>query len=197
MSLKTINTLIHDYEVPYYPFPKDPDIINIEGRKAFEYINKEKLDNIIKNFSYTHNLNQFKYLCINMIGGLPFANDLLKYQNFKGEIITIEYHQNGQIVTPIPKYLCGDPELCCIDDVLDQYITGTMIQKDSPNAKLIYLARKINVHTVQPVHDCQWAVEVDNHWLLGKGLNGETTGDGYPKDWGRNYGGIAVKIPTL
>lgn len=179
----------------YFKFPENLNVIEIEGYKAYEYIKPPEVDNLIKEYSDTHDLNKYNYLCINLVGGLPFAEDLIRLQGYKGEVINIEYHENGQIVTPIPKHLRDNERLCVIDDVLDQYITGRMIQNHAPKAQLIYLTKKIGVlDDESTIKNCSWLSEVDKKcWLLGKGMNGENNGDGYPKDWGRNYRGIAVK----
>lgn len=186
---------IFNSETPYFAFPEKPDIIKIDGIDAYNYITGHELDKLIKKFSETVNLRQFDYICVNQMGGGFFAHELMRLQKYKGKLIDIEYHENRNVVLPIPEHL-KKAKLAVIDDVLDRFITGGMIQKDAPQASLFYLTKKRNVIPNNQLHNCQWASEVDNQWLLGGGMNGETESDGYPENWGRTYHGIAVKIQS-
>lgn len=69
-----------------------------------------------------------------------------------------------------------------------------MIQNDAPNSTLLYLTKKREITQSSSLHNCYWATEVDNMWLLGGGMNGDEKGDGLPQNWGRSYSGIAAKI---
>jgi hypoxanthine-guanine phosphoribosyltransferase len=175
----------------YFPFPETPKEILIQGIAAHEYVGRVELGKIIDEFSRQVNLNWYDVLCVNLRGGVYFANELFKRQTYGGKVVTVEYHEDGTVVTPVPEGLVG--HIAVIDDVLDKYITGSMIQRDAPSAQLLYLTKKPATPS-NNISKCVWACEVDNVWLLGAGMNGEMPGDGLPTDWGREFSGIAAKI---
>lgn len=193
MSLRSISTATPEFRPPYYHFPELPTTISVDGLDAWEYITDRELDKIIDNFSNRVVLKQFDVLCINLNGGNFFAQKLIEKQGYKGAIDYIEYHQDHQIVTPINKNLLN-LKIGVIDDILDTFVTGKMIQRDAPNAQLLYLTKKRGVTPPNTLYNCVWASEIDKVWVLGAGMDGSIPGDGYPKNWGRTYNGIAVKI---
>ena len=112
MSLKSINTAIPEYEVPYYPFPKNPSLIRHGNEYAYKYLEPFEVGRIIKEMATKIKFSEYDAVLVNMQGGYPLFKDLALNNGFTGKPIQIEYHRpdsgvGSNIVIPVPDYLIG------------------------------------------------------------------------------------------
>jgi len=180
------------YKTPYIEYPQHPTEIEIEGFRANAYISPEEVNKYTIEFSKHVSFEWFDFVLVNMNGGRSFAEDLARLQHYSKKIYKIEYHPNGDMPIRIPSAY-QDAKIAVIDDVLDTGLTSELIRKDAPFAAMLYLVRKRTPGQIV-VHNSACAIEVDDKWLFGRGMNGNIKDDGYPENWGRTYRGIGVKI---
>lgn len=198
MSLRSINSAIREvikpsFKAEYIPFSKSPEKIKIGGHDVFKYIESDYLGKLVRNMSNHINLNQFDVVYYNEMGGKWIKDQLQEIQKYGKKIFRCEYHPGGRIPLRIANSH-RSLSVCVIDDVRDTKRTTDFIRTDAPNSTLIYLARKLRDDQTDDPKSIH-AVDLDDVWIGGAGLNLETDGDGLPKDFLRNEPAIYVKIP--
>ena len=127
MSLRKINTCLQDYEVPYYPFPKNPSLIEYDGEYAYKYLEPFEVNKIINTLANKIEFSQYDAVLVNIQGGYPLFKDLALIKGFDRKPIQIEYHRpdcgiGSNIVIPVPEFLKGKKCLV-IDDIADRKTT--------------------------------------------------------------------------
>ncbi|MDP3918165.1 MAG: hypothetical protein Q8Q30_03260 [Candidatus Woesebacteria bacterium] len=178
---------------PFFEFPKNPKIFELDCHPVYEYIQPHVMDKIIEQFSWQVNLNWFDKIVVNLKGGEYFAKSLAKLKNYQGEIINIEYHRDRKITIPVPSYL-RDKRIGVIDDILDGGGTAEDILNDAPNASFIFLTKKIGIQDQIIIPRSLVALQISDVWVGGCGMNLESDGDGLPENFTRKYKGLVAKI---
>lgn len=179
---------------PYVPFPKELQLIDIEGQFAYSYISPQKMGKFISDLSEKVSLTNFDAVLVNSKGGWFLFNALAKLQNYQREPIEIEYHRppegySADIVKPVPLHLRTTKNLV-IDDVYDTAGVLQAIMDMAPNSSAAIAVKKREVPNQIFIPKVFVGVEVDNHWLGGVGMD---LGPGYSETFTRNYSGILVK----
>ena len=193
--MERVDHLLKFVRTPHIEIPVNHRYVTIDGYSAYAYVSPEEVDRHVQNFSERMDLNWYDQIFINMNGGIVFAADLIKLQKYTGKVRLIEYHPDGRVPKPIPAEF-RDQKIAVIDDILDTGATAKLIREHFPDAAMLCLVRKKSKDQTNKdeVQNSACAFEVDNKWLLGRGMNGDTKGDGLPENWGRGYRGIAYKI---
>lgn len=181
------------FKAPHVEFSKSPEIVHIQRHDVYKYIDKDLLDQHVRNMSGFVNLNWFDVVYFNQKGGLWLKNKLQSIQKYSEKILPCEYHPDGRMPFRIAEEHRG-LNIGVIEDVRDTKRTTDFIRSDAPNAKLIYLTRKLRDDQTNDPNSIQ-AVDIDDVWIGGAGLNLEKQGDGLPKDFLRTEPAIYVKIP--
>jgi len=201
MSLKSITTGLPDYEVPYYPFPKNPSLIKHGNEYAYKYLEPFEVNRIINKLAAKIEFSEYDAVLVNMQGGYPLFKDLALKKCFTGKPIEIIYHRpdNGigsNIVIPVPEYLSGKKCLI-VDDIADRKTTFQSILKSLSDESLcVALVTKRDIPNQVYIKNIIIGAELDNIWLAGKGMNIDYTEDPfYKKNSFRNYDGIVARPP--
>jgi hypothetical protein len=187
------DTKLATFKAPYVEFPKNTLTINIDGHNVIKYISGGRLGEFVHNMSNHVDLNSFDVVYYNREGGKWLKDQLQEIQKYTKEILPCEYHPDGRIPLRIDKTHSG-LSVAVVDDVCDTRKTTDLIREDAPNSTLIYVARKLRGDQIDDPKSIH-AVDLDDVWLGGAGMNLETEGDGLPKDFLRNEPAIYVKIP--
>ncbi len=184
---------------PYFKFPSQPTKIEIQGHQVYDYISPEQITRVIENISSQVRLSEYAAVGYNRKGGKYLLDRLVKLQGYKGSIFEIEYHRskNGygaDVVQGIPAELANEG-LGIVEDVWDSGGVFKKICDDAPHATCIALVRKIGIPNQIIVPNVVIVgAKTDIVWLGGCGMNMDCPGDGLPKDFLRDYDGIAAKI---
>ncbi|HKB88225.1 MAG TPA: hypothetical protein VKC53_01110 [Patescibacteria group bacterium] len=189
----TENQLTFKFDTRYLRFPEEPKKINIGGFEFYDYISPQAMNAIIQNFSDHINLRMFDEVLVNQSGGDHFAKNLAYLQKYDRKIIDINYARGGKIKTPVPDHL-RDKKIAIIEDILDGGGTAQRMVEDAPNATILFMTQKINVPNQMPIDHKLVALLIDNVWVGGFGMNIDDEGDSLPKDFLRDYPGLAAKI---
>jgi hypothetical protein len=177
----------------YIEFPRLPLVTNIDGHDVYKYVRPERLNQLVRHMSDCVDLDLFDVVYFNKKGGKWLKDQLQEIQNYTKEILPCEYHPDGRLPLRIAPEHRG-LNVGVIDDVRDTRRTTDFIRDDAPNSTLIYVARKLRSDQTEDPKSIH-AVDLDDVWLGGAGMNLETEGDGLPKDFLRNEPAIYVKIP--
>ncbi len=182
-------------EIPYFPFPENPELITIGKYKVYEYIKPMEMENYIKQLAELVNFNDYDHVFVNMEGGMFLFKELSKLKNYSKIPVLIEYHRpnNGfgaNITTPVPDELKGTKGLV-IDDIYDSGgVLRAILAELSPKSSAITLLTKKGIAGQIPIPGIKIGLSVDNVWIAGCGMD---MGFDREKDTIRNYPGIVVK----
>lgn len=190
---------LHSKDIPYIPFPKNPETINVGGFDVFNYIRPPEMSSIIKNLSDRVNLHKYEHVIVNLKGGNFLFEALAKIQNYKRDSIPVEIHRPkdgfGAIVTnDVPKEFWGTHSLA-IDDIYDS--GGTLLHimsKLSPDSGAAALITKVGIKNQIPIHDLEIGAKIDIVWVGGCGMDLGKDGEA---NIFRSYPGIVVNPPPL
>lgn len=187
------------YQPDYIQFTERSLRIDIEGKEALQYIDPTYLKEKVAQFSEYHPLRAFDRVYYNLTGGEGFAFTLATLQGYGVKnLVQCEYHPDGRIPTPIQEEDINK-NILILDDTQDTRRTTDLIRLRAPKATMFFLTRKMIPNQIL-LPNSAIVLDVDDEWILGgsgfggRGMNGDIPGDGYPKDWGRGYEGLAVKI---
>ncbi|MFV1917689.1 MAG: hypothetical protein ACC618_04395 [Patescibacteria group bacterium] len=186
-------------EIPFIPFPEDPNFIELDGQKVIDYISPEVISTRIKTISGLVNLVDFDSVVVNAKGGWFLYHKLARLQNFGGQPVEVAYHRPQEsygaiVVKQIPEEL-KNSRLLMIEDILDTGGVLDAMMKDAPNSTAVVAVRKRNIPSQIQTPNTFVAVETENYWLGGFGMDFGV--DGYPTDFPRNYPGIVVMPESL
>lgn len=178
---------------PVFIFPKNPEIIILDGFQVYKYLESYQMEEYIRNFSSKIKLDWFDAIGINQFGADPFAQELIKLQGYKGPVFDIEYHRDHKIEKAIPDRY-KDKKVGFIEDILDSGGTTKDILNDCPLGTFLYLTEKIDVHGQFAPPRYRSAVKISDVWVGGFGMNMDSSGDGLPKNFARDKRALYAKI---
>lgn len=190
---------IFTYKTPYISFPRFPNKITIDGHMVNDYLHPDIMSRLIDNLCKKINLNDFEAVLVNMKGGKYLYDEIVKRKGEPKRMEVIEYHRPEKgfgaiVVIPVSRDLYNKKCLL-VDDILDSGGVSNEIGKNlSADSASVFVVKKRGIVNQIEINNKLVAVEIDDVWVGGCGMNLETLGDGLPKDFSRDYPGIIVKI---
>ena len=176
----------------------------LDGRHtAVVIVDADQVNECFERASEKIRLDDFDYVLVNATGGWFTYYKLAKLQNYQGQPIEIEVHRPaegyGAIVKKgIPDFIKNNPDadILVIDDIEDTGGVLANIMECFTNAVELVAVRKRDVpNRIQANGQIESIIEIPNkYWAFGLGMNADTEGDGWQKNFGRDFPCLMVKL---
>lgn len=189
----------YTFDTPYISFPNPPKKIMLDGHEVYDYIHPEIMKGLIDNLCKKIILEDFDAVLVNMKGGKYLYDEIVKRKGEPKRMDLIEYHRPEKgfgaiVVIPVSRDLYGKKCLK-VDDILDSGGVNFEIGKNlSTDSTSVFVVRKRGINNQINLENKIVAVEIDDVWVGGCGMNLESEGDDLPKDFSRECPRIIVKI---
>lgn len=170
------------YSAPFIPFPSNPKAIELSDLTIWEYVPGEDMNRHVESLIKSLSLNEFDFLAINNNGGSWLGRKILDSSYFNHiPWFYIEYHRpkdgfSANATAPIPNEL-SNARILVAEDVIDSGGVAQAIRKDAPNSTIAAVVRKRVLGQIN-VPGVYTAIEVENRWLGGVGMEMLNTPEG-------------------
>lgn len=175
-------------EIPYVPFPQNPERITIGGFEVVKYIPSEQMALFIDKLSQRNPMREFDEVLVNWRGGWELFVELKNRQNYRKWPYQCEFHRHGRITMPVEKFLYNKKVLI-VDDSSESGLTLKEIFRwVGPESQAVVAVARLNSSYHDPWVDS--AVIVDDVKWGGMGMDIGLPGE---KQIFRQYRGIVAR----
>lgn len=184
---------LQKYEIPYVPFPKNPQKVTMLDFEVFKYVEGSEMKKFIKQLSDRNSLRDYDEVLVNWRGGWELFVALARLQNYPRWPSICEIHRSdfGTYITkPVDNFL-RRKKVLVVDDIFDRGLTMIeALRYVGPESRGVTAVWKDGVdgQVFDPRVDS--AVRVDNKWMGGMGMNMGLPGE---RELFRRQPGLYVK----
>lgn len=185
---------IRHQDIPYIPFPDNPQKIKVHGYTVYKYISAAAMNSYIGDLSEKVNLREFDNVIVNLFGGLELFWDLATLQDYPNPPSMVRYIRTdsgvGEVIPVHPSL--KNKKVLLIEDILDRGLTIQEILKHlGEGSRCVVAVTKKGIKDQILDERVDSAAFIDNVWVAGKGMDAGFKDEGSTF---RHYRGL-VAVP--
>lgn len=187
---------IRQQDIPYIPFPENPQEIQVHGYTVYKYITAAAMNTYIRALSEKVNLRDYDEIVVNLFGGLELFHDLAEIQRFLKPAHLVRYTRTdsgsgvAEVVPVHPSF--KNKKVLLVEDILDRGWTIQEIMKQlGPGSRAAVAVTKKGIKGQILDGRVDTAAIIDDVWVAGVGMDAGFDGEG---QLFRRYRGI-VAVP--